>query len=361
MATNREFGAVPGDIAPFDFNQFNEHEGVHFFSDERLGLHSIIAVHSTKLGPAVGGARYWQYANTAAAVTDVLRLSRAMSLKNAMAGLPLGGGKSVILGRPGTEKSADLMAAYGRAIDSLNGRYVAAEDVGMSMDEMVQVSRHTRFVAGLPVVGAGAGGDPSPFTAAGVHVGIKAAAKRALGADSMKDVRVAIQGTGNVGGALARLLAADGARLILADVNMASAEKLAAELGGAVVPADRILAVETDVLSPCALGATLNEHSIPKIRASIIAGAANNQLATPADGDRIHERAILYAPDYVINAGGIINVAMEYLGEGDEAQVRARIDQIPPRLETIWSESDATGRNAADVADEMARRLIGRD
>jgi leucine dehydrogenase len=339
---------------------FDDHEGVHLFTDPASGLQAIVAIHSTALGPAAGGVRFWHYATGADAITDALRLSRGMSYKNAMAGLPMGGGKAVILADPAHPKSPELLAAFGRAVDSLGGRYVTAEDVGISDADMVEVSKQTKHVSGLPVAGGAAGGDPGPFTAHGVYLGVKAAVRRALKRDDMAGVHVAIQGVGSVGGGLAKLLAKDGARLTLADVNADRAQALAAELGGEAVPADAILKVEADVISPCALGAILTAESIAALRAPVVAGGANNQLATPDDGWRIHARGITYAPDYVINAGGIINVGLEYLGQGDRAEVEARIARIPDRLTEVWDESDRTGAPASEVAYAIARRLIGR-
>jgi leucine dehydrogenase len=346
--------------AVWDLPDFDAHEGVHFFSDEETGLRAVIAIHSTHLGPAAGGTRFWQYADANDAVTDALRLSRGMSFKNAMAGLPVGGGKGVILADANRTKTPELLAAFGRAIDSLGGRYITAEDVGMGDADMVAIARETRHVSGLPVGEGLAGGDPGPSTAMGVFLGVKAAIKRALGKDSAQGVHVAIQGVGSVGGGLARLLAGEGAKLTLADVDQARAARLAAELGGSVADAGNILSIEADVISPCALGAILTAESIAALNTPIVAGGANNQLATPEDGDRLHNRGILYAPDYVINAGGIINVTLEYLGQGDRAEVEARLLQIPGRLETIWAESAATGETAARVADRMAMKLIGR-
>jgi leucine dehydrogenase len=347
-------------VTAWDLPDFDDHEGVHLFRDRASGLTAVIAVHSTALGPGAGGVRFWHYADRRDAVTDALRLSRGMSYKNAMAGLPLGGGKGVILADAAGTKTPSLLAAFGHAVDTLGGRYVTAEDVGISTDDMVAISRETKHVSGLPVERGSAGGDPGPFTAYGVFLGVKAAVKRGLGKDSVAGVHVAIQGVGSVGGGLARLLAEEGAKLTLADVNAERAAALAAELGGTAVPSDEILGVEADVISPNALGAILHSESIAALKAPIVAGGANNQLATPEDGDRIHARGILYAPDYVINAGGIINVGLEYLGRGDEAEVRARIRLIPDRLEQVWAESAQTGDPAARVADRIAQRLIGR-
>ncbi|BAK66021.1 amino acid dehydrogenase [Sphingobium sp. SYK-6] len=339
---------------------FDDHEAIHYFTDRQSGLKAIIAIHSTHRGPASGGVRFWHYAREEDALTDALRLSRGMSYKNAMAGLPIGGGKGVILS-DGTPKTAEQLAAFGAAIDSLGGRYVTAEDVGMSEADMTAIARRTRHVSGLPVASGQAGGDPGPVTARGVYLGVRAAIAEGLGREDVAGVHVAIQGVGSVGGGLARRLAADGARLTLADMDRRKAEALAGEIGAAVTDASEIMTIEADVFSPNALGAILDERSIPLLQAGIVAGGANNQLATHADAQRLHERGVLYAPDYVINAGGIINVASEYLGLGDRAAVDARVDEIPDRLRAIWAESKATGMPAADVADAMARRLIGRD
>ncbi len=343
------------------YPDFDAHEAVHFFTDRASGLSAVIAIHSTALGPAAGGVRFWHYADSHAAVTDALRLSRGMSYKNAMAGLPLGGGKGVVLAdRPGAVISEAQLKAFGRAVESLAGRYVTAEDVGMSEARMKVVATETRHVSGLPVADGSAGGDPGPVTARGVYLGIKAAAKRALGAETMQGVRVAIQGVGSVGGNVARMLAADGAKLVLADVDTARAQNLAAALGAETSDPQAILSVETDILSPCALGGILNATAIAALRCRAVAGAANNQLATGAEGQLLHDRGILYAPDYVINAGGIINVGLEYLGQGDRAEVDARVARIPDRLVEVWDESERTGDPASVVADRIAQRLIGR-
>jgi leucine dehydrogenase len=346
--------------APWDFADFDDHELVHFVTDRRSGLRAILAVHSTHLGPGAGGVRFWHYGAPGEGLADALRLSRGMSFKNAMAGLPLGGGKAVILADDARTKTPEMLAAFGRAVEGLGGRYVTAEDVGMSVADLVEISRHTRFVAGLPVAEGAVGGDPGPHTSYGVYLGVRAAVRRKLGRDGLDGLHVAIQGAGSVAGGLARRAAADGARISVADIDGARARALADEVGGNVVDPARIMTLAADVLSPNALGAILTEQSIAALNVPVVAGGANNQLATPADGDRIHQRGILYAPDYVINAGGIINVSTEFLKDGDHDTVRRRIEAIPGRLEEIWSESDSTGRNPAAVADTMAMRLIGR-
>ena len=345
---------------PWGLPDFDAHEEVQFITDEKCGLRAIIAVHSTHLGPAGGGARFWHYAKDDEALTDALRLSRGMSYKNAMAGLPLGGGKSVILADENRTKTTDLLHAFGKAVNGLGGRYVTAEDVGMNVADMVEIARSTNYVAGLPNSVGDVGGDPGPHTSLGVFLGIKAAVKHALGKDSLAGLHIAMQGAGSVATGVALHACAEGAQLSIADVDAAKAQKLADATNGKVVSTDEILGLQADVVSPNALGAILTEQSIAALKTPIVAGGANNQLATPEDGERLHARGILYAPDYVINAGGIINVCTEYLGDGDASLVRQRIEGIPVRLEQVWTESKTTGRDPAAVADAMAQRLIGR-
>jgi len=344
----------------WELPDFDAHEAVHFICDRESGLRAVIAIHSTYLGPAGGGTRFWHYDLPEQAVNDVLRLSRGMSYKNAMAGLAMGGGKAVILADEQRTKTPAMLAAFGRAVDRLCGAYVTAEDVGISVADMVAVREQTPHVSGLPVESGAVGGDPGPYTSLGVYLGMRAAAKRALDKESLAGLHLAIQGAGSVASGLARLAAQDGARIGIADIDQVRAQRVADEVGGAVVDPAEIMTLEADVFSPNALGAILNEESIAALRAPIVAGGANNQLALPEDGDRLQARGILYAPDYVINAGGIINVATEYLKDGDQAEVRRKIEQIPVRLEEIWAESASTGRNPAAVADLMAQRLIGR-
>jgi leucine dehydrogenase len=347
-------------LSPWEYPDFDDHEIVQLFTDRATGLKVIMAVHSTHLGPGAGGVRFWHYGESGDALRDALRLSRGMSYKNAMAGLPMGGAKAVILADPDRTKSPELFAAYGRAVEGLGGAYVTAEDVGITVADLVEVAKQTRFVSGLPAGEGQAGGDPGPYTSYGVFLGVKAAVRHALGKDSLSGLHIAIQGAGSVAGGLARRAAEEGARISLADIDGDRAARLAAETGATVVDPSEIMTLEADVLSPNALGAILTEQSIAALRVPVVAGGANNQLATPEDGQRIHQRGILYAPDYVINAGGIINVAMEYLKSGDQEKVTRSVEQIPVRLHQIWSESDQTGRNPADVADTMAQRLIGR-
>lgn len=344
----------------FGMPDFDGHERVVFGTDAATGLRSIIAIHSTVLGPAAGGCRMWPYASTSEAVTDALRLSRGMSYKNAMAGLPFGGGKAVIIGDARKGKSPELFQAYGRFVASQGGQYVTAEDVGTTTADMEQVSRVTRFVSGLGRKPGAAGGDPAPKTALGVFLGVKAAVKFRLGRSELDGLTVAVQGVGGVGYHLCRLLAAEGAKLRVADVRPEAVERVRSELNAVVVPVESVLFEDVDVIAPCALGAILNTQSIPSICARVVAGAANNQLAEEKDGAALQLAGVLYAPDYVINAGGIISVAREYNGGATEAQVTSEIHGIPGRLMEVFERARREGRPTNAVADQMARERIGR-
>jgi leucine dehydrogenase len=345
-------------VAVFTHAEFDNHESLHFFHNEATGLQAIIALHSTALGPAAGGCRRWIYNNETDALTDALRLSRGMTYKNAVAGLKFGGGKAVILGHQKAPKSPELFSAFGRAVNSLGGRYITAEDVGCSVDDMRHVREQTEFVSGLPQNGSSAGGDPSPWTAIGCLQGLQAAVEARLGNDSLEGVRVAVQGVGHVGLHLCRLLHEAGAELFVSDVNRENLKAASAELPVTIVAPTELLYADVDVLAPCALGNILTSTTIPKIRAKVIAGAANNQLATAADGARLAERGILYAPDYVINAGGIISVAREYYGNSSEDEVRADVSRIRDRLQAIFDEAKSSGRPTNELADELARNLV---
>ncbi len=342
----------------FDHAEFDNHESLHYFQDEPTGLQAIIAVHSTALGPSAGGCRRWTYANDADALTDALRLSHGMTFKNAVAGLKFGGGKAVILANPDAPKSPRLFAAFGRAVGSLGGRYITAEDVGCSVDDMRHVREQTEFVSGLPQNGASAGGDPSPWTALGCFQGLQAAVESRLGTESLKGLRVAVQGVGHVGLNLCRLLHEAGAKLTVADVNQDHLDLVSSEMPVIEVAPSELLYTDVDVLAPCALGNILTSTTIPKIRAKVIAGAANNQLATAEDGARLAERNILYAPDYVINAGGIISVAGEFYGSSSEDEVRAEVCQIRVRLQALFDQAKSSGRPTNELADELARNLV---
>ena len=345
-------------MSVFDHLEFDNHESLHYFNDDKTGLRAIVAVHSTALGPAAGGTRRWVYENDADALTDVLRLSRGMSYKNAVAGLKFGGGKAVILASDDAPKSPELFRTFGRCVNSIGGDYVTAEDVGCSVDDMRYVHEVTEYVSGLPQSGHNAGGDPSPWTALGCFQGIKAAAAARLGSESLEGVRIAVQGVGHVGLHLCRHLHEAGAKLYLSDVNRDHLKMATDEMPATVIAPGELLFSDVDVLAPCALGNILTSTTIPKIKAKIVAGAANNQLSTAEDGMRLAERGILYAPDYVINAGGIINVAAEYYGNSSEDDVRADVGRIKDRLENIFREARDTGRPTNELADELARKLI---
>ena len=342
----------------FNHAEFDNHESLHFFQDEATGLKAIVAIHSTVLGPGAGGTRRWTYASDADALKDVLRLSRGMTYKNAVAGLKFGGGKAVILADDKAPKSPELFRAFGRAVNSLSGRYVTAEDVGCSVDDMRYVREETEFVSGLPHSEGTAGGDPSPWTAIGCFEGIQAAIRARLDRDSLEGMSVAVQGVGHVGLHLCRLLHEAGANLVISDVNRDNLKMVTDEMPATIVAPGELLFADVEVLAPCALGNILTSVTIPKIRAKIIAGAANNQLATAKDGARLAERDILYAPDYVINAGGIISVAAEYYGNSSEEQVRAEVGRIKDRLQEIFEEAKASGRSTNELADELARKLV---
>jgi leucine dehydrogenase len=332
----------------FDLREFDAHEQVVFGHDERTGLRAIIALHSTTLGPAAGGCRLWPYATTAEAVTDVLRLSRGMSYKNAMANLKFGGGKAVIIADPRRPKTPELFQAFGRFVDSLGGRYVTAEDVGTTTADMESVAKSTRYVAGLGRAPGEAGGDPGPKTALGVYLGIRAAVKFRLGRSDLSGVTVALQGAGGVGYHLSRMLSADGAKLKVADVRPAAVTRVCDEFGAQPVAVEEVLSQDVDVLAPCAMGAILNPATFPHLRARVVAGAANNQLAQGQDGAALSAAGILYAPDYVINAGGIISVAREYYGGATEAGQRPRGSEVHCRHEARHRHREPEGRRRQD-------------
>ncbi|MBY6016687.1 amino acid dehydrogenase [Halomonas denitrificans] len=325
-----------------------------FVHDEASGLKAIIAVHDTTLGPAVGGCRMWPYESEQDAINDVLRLSRGMTYKNALAGLEFGGGKSVIIGDPKSDKSEALFRAFGRFVDSLGGRYYSAEDVGITTADIMIAHQETPYMAGLE----GKSGDPSPYTALGTFLGIKAAVKHQRGIDSLEGIKVAVQGLGHVGFHLCRHLHEAGAKLVVCDLSETQLERARTEFGAEVVALDEIYRQDVDVYAPCALGATINDTTIPQLQATIVAGCANNQLAEPRHGEVLKEKGILYAPDYVINAGGIINVSFERDYNADKAEAKVR--KIYDTLLTIFNEADNSGKTTAVVADEMARAIIER-
>ena len=329
-------------------------EDVVLCDDADAGLKAVIAIHDTALGPALGGVRMWRYENERAALDDALRLARGMTSKAAVAGLPLGGGKAVILGDPRRDKSEALFRAFGRMVERLAGRYVTAEDVGTSVEDIATVARETRHVAGL----ADGSGDPSPVTAAGTFHGIRAAARHRFASDDVAGLRVAVQGVGHVGYHLCRLLHGAGADLVVSDVSATMVARAAVEFGAATVAPDAIYDPDVDLFAPCALGGAINRDTVPRLKAAIVAGAANNQLAEPMDGRALHRRGILYAPDYVINAGGLINVSWDVLHRGepyDRAEVLDQVARIDPVLTAIFARAAAEGRPANEVADALAR------
>jgi leucine dehydrogenase len=342
----------------FDNPSFDAHERVVYGHDARTGLNAIIAVHSTVRGPGAGGCRFWQYRSSQEALTDALRLSRGMSFKNAMADLPLGGGKAVVLLDPRRPKSTAQLEAFGRLVDSLDGAYITAEDVGASVADMEVVATQTRYVSGLPRTAVDADGNPGPKTALGVFLGMQSAVRFQLGRASLEGLTIAVQGLGGVGYELCRLLAKDGAKLRVADIRSALVQKAKEEFRAEASTPESILFEQADVVAPCALGAVFDATTIPRVKAKVIAGAANNQLATAEDGQRLHAAGILYAPDYVINAGGIISVGREYLGGATVQSIEAEIRKIPERLTEIFGRSKSMNRPTSEVADQMARQLI---
>ncbi|THG77130.1 Glu/Leu/Phe/Val dehydrogenase [Pseudomonas sp. A-1] len=327
-------------------------EELHLASDPATGLQAIVAIHNTHLGPALGGCRYLAYADVDGAVRDAARLARGMSYKAALAGLAQGGGKAVIIRPPHVADRAALFEAFGRFIDKLGGRYITAVDSGTSGVDMDCIARHTPHVTSTT-----AGGDPSPHTALGVFAGIRATARARLGSDSLEGLTVAVQGLGHVGFALAEHLAAAGARLIVSDIDEGRLALAVEQLGAQPVAADALLGVPCDILAPCGLGGAINAQSIAKLRCAAVAGAANNQLDSPEMGDELTARGILYAPDYVINSGGLIFVALQHQGRSP-AEITAHLAQIGHRLEEIYAEAQAERRSPARVADSLAERLI---
>lgn len=341
----------------FDHPAFAGHESVHLFHDEATGLRAVIAIHSTRRGPSAGGCRMWNYASSTEMLTDALRLSEGMSYKNAMADLPLGGGKAVIWGDSRRDKTPAMFRALGRAIQSTNGKYWSAEDVGVSPSDMAYAAEETPYVAGLPT-GKAASGDPSPTTARGVFLGMQATAERAFGTNDLKGRRVAVQGVGHVGGYLCQHLAEAGAILTIADVNQEALAQIAKATGGQIVSPDAIYDVDCDIFSPNALGAVINPGTIDRLTCKAIAGGANNQLATPEMGEALLAKGIVYAPDYVINGGGIINVASEISGVYDPAWVESKVERLVLTLGEVLDQAKAERRASNRVADDIARRRI---
>jgi len=339
-------------MAFFDLADFDNHEQVVFCSDEKSGFKAIIAVHSTALGPAVGGCRMWDYASDEDALVDALRLSKGMTYKNAMAGLKMGGGKSVIIGDAKAIKSEALFKAFGEALNGLNGRYLSAEDVNITTADIAITNTVTPFVTGTE----GKSGDPGPFTALGTFLGVKACVKHKFNRDDLSGLKVAVQGLGSVGYGLCEYLHKAGVELFVTDINQVALDKAATELGATIVGLDDIYEQDVDVYAPCALGASINDDTIKRIKASIIAGCANNQLAEPRHDQALVDAEILYAPDYVINAGGIINISFEenYCAE----KATKKVEEIYHTLLDVFTKADQQNKPTGIIADEMAREII---
>ena len=350
-------------MSVFSHNDFANHEQVVFCCDPGTGLKAIVAIHNTNRGPALGGCRMWPYASDEEALKDVLRLSRGMTYKSAMANLDLGGGKSVIIGNPRTDKSEALLRSFGHFLENLGGRYIAAEDSGTSVTDMKVIAQETKHVAGIVDKEAGDGtvrsGDPSPATAYGTFVGLKAAVRQRLGRDNLDGLKVAIQGIGNVGFRLAKHLHEVGAKVWVNDIYDEQVQRAVQELGATAVGADEIFGLDVDVFAPCALGGAINDDTVPQLKASVIAGAANNQLAEERHGEELLRRGILYAPDYVINAGGIIDVSYERDGFDRDKMIR-HVDGIYDTLLEVFERSRdeqlPTGVVADHIAEERFRK-----
>ncbi|MBU3022267.1 Glu/Leu/Phe/Val dehydrogenase dimerization domain-containing protein [Aestuariibacter sp. A3R04] len=345
-------------MSVFEHPEFDGHEHVAYYHDKPTGLKAIIAVHNTNLGPALGGCRMWPYISSQEALTDVLRLSKGMTYKSAMANLKLGGGKSVIIGDPRKHKTDDFMQAMGRFVESFAGTYYTAEDSGISVDDLRAMAKQSQYIAGVDAQyhynSEVPDGNPAPSTAYGVFVGLQASVKYALNTD-LKGIRVAIQGVGHVGYRLAKHLYDSGAELYVTDIFPDGVNRAVADFGATAVSPEAIYSLDVDVIAPCALGASINDETIPQIKAKVIAGAANNQLAREEMGEVLRQRGILYAPDYVINAGGVIDIFHQKMVSSNTA-LRKHIEQIGTTLCEIYtrasSESCATNRVANAIAEE---------
>lgn len=341
----------------FDHPEFDHHQQIVFGSDAVSGLRAIIAIHDTHRGPALGGLRIYPYASEDDALTDVLRLSRGMSYKSALADLPLGGGKAVIIADPRHDKTPELLRAMGRLVDSLGGRYITAEDSGTCEADMRHIHETTDHVSGL-ARRPGESGDPSPFTAHGVFCALQSAIRHGIGRADMDGLRVAIQGVGHVGAHLARQLHAAGARLVLTDIDQEALELLAGEVGAMTTVPAAIFDADVDVFAPCAMGAVLTADVAKRLRAGVVCGAANNQLATPDVADLLLGRGILYAPDYVANAGGVIEVEYQRHEGYSRQAVMAHVERITATLDEIFERARLDGTSPAAVADQLARERL---
>ena len=346
-------GGSGGDVGLFELLAEHGHEQVSFWSDPASGYRGIIAIHDTTLGPGLGGTRFWAYASEREALRDVLRLARSMTYKNALAGLTSGGGKSVIVGDQGTPRREALFRAHGRHIQSLHGRYITAEDVGTSPADMEVIRAETPYVTGL----IGKSGDPSPVTAYGVYRGMQACARHRYGADSLAGRTVAIQGVGHVGYALAQLLRRDGAKIIVTDLEPARVQRAVEQLGAQAAEADAIYSAAADIFAPCALGGVINDETLPLLRAEIVAGGANNQLAEDRHGDLLAQRGVLYAPDFAINGGGVINLSAELNGWTAEYAME-RTGGIYDTVLRVFAVAEQEGISSARAAERLAERRI---
>lgn len=341
----------------FNYMEKYDYEQLVLCQDKASGLKAIIAIHDTTLGPALGGTRMWTYASEDEAIEDALRLARGMTYKNAAAGLDLGGGKTVIIGDPTKDKNPEMFRAFGRYIQGLNGRYITAEDVGTTTEDMDLINLETEYVTGTSPTTPEAAGNPSPVTAYGIYKGMKAAAKEAFGSDSLAGKTIAVQGVGNVAYALCEYLHEEGANLIVTDINEAAVDKAVEAFDARAVGPNDIYGVECDIYAPCALGAVINDDTIPQFKAKVIAGSANNQLAEERHGDMLHEKGIIYAPDYVINAGGVINVADELAGYNKERALK-KVEVIYDNLERVFEISRRDHIPTYVAADRMAEERI---
>ncbi|SRR6056297_108824 len=337
----------------FERMEKHDYEQIIFNYDEVSGLKAIICIHDTTLGPALGGTRIWNYNSEEEALNDAVRLARGMTYKSAAAGLNLGGGKAVIIGDPDEIKSEELWRAYGRFVQSLNGRYITAEDVNTCVDDMKFVAEETDFVTGLP----GTSGDPSPVTAYGCWRGMKAAADEFYGSPDLSGKVVALQGVGHVGYYLAKHIADEGGKLIITDIKQENLDMVLDEVEAEVVSPEDIYGVECDIFAPCALGAVINDDTIPELKADIVAGSANNVLAEPRHGNMLEDKGILYVPDYVINAGGVINVYDELLGYNKE-RAMAKASKIYDNVKKVFAISKRDNIPTYKAADIMAEERI---
>jgi leucine dehydrogenase len=344
-------------LGTFEFiSKQGDHEQVVFCNDPNVGLKAIIAIHNTALGPALGGTRMWNYKTEEEALTDVLRLAKGMTYKAAASGLNLGGGKAVIMGDPKTQKSEGLFRAFGQFVNSLNGKYITAEDVGTNVVDMEHIFMETPWVTGIPK-DFGGSGDPSPYTAHGVLMGIKASVKEKLHTDSLKGLRIAVQGLGNVGSNLVRFLTEEGAKVIVADIDESRVKKHKDQYGVETTSAEQILFAECDVLAPCAMGAVINDGTIGKLKCKIVAGGANNQLAEPRHGDQLRELGILYAPDYVVNAGGLMNVFVELEGYSPERAIE-KTKKVYDNVLNVFQIAKRDNIGTHTAADRLAEERI---